>query len=234
MNFSRIPDCEAFEAALCDYVDGVLTAEQSAAFEHHASQCAGCAVYLADVREGFGALTSIPEVEPPPVLVAHLLHQIPQRSFGLMFGLKGWMARLFEPVLQPRVVMGAMMTVLSLAMMTRCAGVQARSLTASDLDPVKIWVAFDDRVHRTWDRTVKTYESMRVVYEIRSRIRDWREQQDEQDSAATEAAAAQALKNRQAVPRRSVVTPPQVTPQPQAVAPASSSQGNQGKETRPK
>jgi hypothetical protein len=231
MNFSRIPDCEAFEAALCDYVDGVLTAEQSAAFEQHASQCAGCAVYLADVREGFGALTSIPEVEPPPVLVAHLLHQIPQRSFGL----KGWMARLFEPVLQPRVVMGAMMTVLSLAMMTRCAGVQSRSLTASDLDPVKIWVAFDDRVHRTWDRTVKTYESMRVVYEIRSRIRDWREQQDEQDSAATEAAAAQALKNRQAVPRHAVGTPqatPPVTPQPQAVAPANSSQSKQGKETR--
>ncbi len=228
MNFSRIPDCEAFEAALCDYVDGVLTAEQSAAFEHHAAQCAGCALYLADVREGVGVLTSIPEVEPPPVLVAHLLHQIPQPSFGL----KGWIARLFEPVLQPRVVMGAMMTVLSLAMMTRCAGVQARSLTASDLDPVKIWVAFDDRVHRTWDRTVKTYESMRVVYEIRSRIRDWREQQDEQDSAATEAAAAQALKNRQAVPR-SVGTQ-----QPQVVPPASSSQVNQGakqgKETRAK
>ncbi len=203
MSLSRIPDCEAFDAALCDYMDGLLPSDQAQAFEQHAAECAGCALYLADVRDGFEALATVVQAEPPPVLVARLLHQIPQRSFGLT----GWVARLFEPVLQPRLVMGAMMTVLSLAMMTRCAGIPARALNTSDLDPAKVWVAFDDRVHRTWDRTVKTYESMRFVYEIRSRIRDWRQQQDEQDSAANEAAAAQALKNRQAIPKQHAPAP---------------------------
>ena len=92
--------------------------------------------------------------------------------------------------------MGAMMTVLSLAMMSRCAGVPNRTLTQSDIDPVKIVSAFDDRVHRTWDRGVMAYESIRLVYEIRSRVHDWR-QQEEQDSAANEAAARNAVKARE-------------------------------------
>ena len=81
--------------------------------------------------------------------------------------------------------------------MTRCAGVPSRSLTASDLDPVKIWASFDDRVHRTWDRTVKAYESMRVVYEVQARVHEWRQQQEEQDAAAKEEITREALKSKQ-------------------------------------
>ena len=92
--------------------------------------------------------------------------------------------------------MGAMMTVLSLAMMTRCAGAPTRGLTASDLDPVKVWGSFDDRVHRTWDRTVKAYESMRLVYEVQTRVNEWRQRQEEQDAAADETAARKAMKTR--------------------------------------
>ncbi len=66
-------------------------------------------------------------------MVNKILFQIPAQSTGW----RGWLGRVFEPVMQPRIVMGAMMTVLSLAMMTRCAGVPSRSLTASDLDPVR-------------------------------------------------------------------------------------------------
>lgn len=186
-------NCQTVEAALGDYVDGALSPESVREIEEHLAACEGCAAYLADIREGMVLLQELEPVEAPPVLINRLLHQIPQRSFGL----RGWMARLFEPVLQPRVVMGAMMTVLSLAMMSRCAGLPARSLTAADLDPVKIWGAFDTRVHRVWDRTVKTYENIRVVYELRSRISEWRQEQDEQDSAAADAATAQALRNRQ-------------------------------------
>jgi hypothetical protein len=90
-----------------------------------------------------------------------------------------------------------MMTVLSLAMMTRCAGVPSRSLTAADLDPIRIWGAVDDKVHRTWDRTLKAYESMRVVYEVRSRIHEWRQQQEEEDAAANNRAANEAIQNKQ-------------------------------------
>jgi hypothetical protein len=44
-------------------------------------------------------------------------------------------------------------------------------------------------MHRVWDRTVKSYESMRLVYEVRNQINDWTEQQRQEDEAAADARA---------------------------------------------
>jgi len=72
--------------------------------------------------------------------------------------------------------MGMAMTVLSFSMLARFAGIEPRQLKPSDLDPVKIWMAVDDRAHRGWDRTVKYYENLKLVIEIQSRLKDWTEQ----------------------------------------------------------
>lgn len=189
----QIHDCSGCEAVLCDYVDGALTAELRQQVDAHLSECPTCRAYLVDIEEGMGVLRDAEAVEAPPILVNRILFQIPAKESGLT----GWLGRFFEPLRQPRFVMGAMMTVLSLAMMSRCAGVPNRTLTQADLDPVKIWSSLDDRVHRTWDRGVKAYESMRLVYEIRSRVHDWQQGQTEQDSAASETAAHEALKTRE-------------------------------------
>ncbi|MEO8662709.1 MAG: hypothetical protein ABI693_29885, partial [Bryobacteraceae bacterium] len=58
------------------------------------------------------------------------------------------------------------------------AGVPSRPLHASDLEPAKIWATVDDRAHRTWERTVKYYESLRLVYEIQARLKEWTEQEE--------------------------------------------------------
>jgi hypothetical protein len=189
MEGTPIFDCQACEAALSDYLDRALSPELRLAFEAHLAECPACAELERDAREGMAALQEVESVEPSPILVNRILFQIPAKQTGL----RKWLGRFFEPVFQPRVVMGAMMTVLSLAMMTRCAGVPSRALTASDLDPVKVWGAFDDRLHRTWDRTIMAYDSMRVVYEVRSRVRQWREGQAEQDATA----ANETLKTKQ-------------------------------------
>jgi hypothetical protein len=188
----QIRDCQACEAALCDYVDGTLTQELREQVEGHLGDCPACAAYLKDIQDALVVLREADEIDPPPVLVNKILFQIPAKESGLW----GWLGRFFEPVRQPRFVMGAMMTVLSLAMMSRCAGVPNRTLTQSDIDPVKIVGAFEDRVHRTWDRGVMAYESIRLVYEIRSRVHEWR-QQEELDSAANDAAAREAVKARE-------------------------------------
>jgi hypothetical protein len=86
--------------------------------------------------------------------------------------------------------MGAMMTMMSLTMLSRCAGDPKKPLTAQDLDPVRIWSQLDDKTHRLWDRTVRSYESMRLVYEIRSQLNEWKQQQAEADDAAADAKAA--------------------------------------------
>ncbi len=72
--------------------------------------------------------------------------------------------------------MGMAMTVLSFSMLARFAGIEPRQLRPSDLDPVKIWIAVDDRAHRAWDKTVKYYENLKLVIEVQSRLKEWTEQ----------------------------------------------------------
>jgi hypothetical protein len=52
-----------------------------------------------------------------------------------------------------------------------------RQLTPADLDPVKVWTAAEDRVVRWYSRGVKYYDSLRVVYEIQTRLKEWAEEQ---------------------------------------------------------
>ncbi len=62
-----------------------------------------------------------------------------------------------------------------------CWTAEASRWTAADLDPVRLWGSLDDRVHRTWVRSVKAYESMRLVYEVQSRVTEWKQKQQEDE-----------------------------------------------------
>ena len=176
-------NCADCETLLCDYLDGVLPRDRRGGFEDHLAECASCAALARDAADAIAFMDRAADVEPPPHLVTKLLYQIPR---GRTRGFQGWLNRWFQPVLQPRYVMGAMLTILSLSVMTHCAGAPDHPLNASDLDPVKLWASLDDRVHRVWQRSLKTYESMRLVYEVQTQIREWQEQQQEEDAAATE------------------------------------------------
>ena len=81
--------------------------------------------------------------------------------------------RWIDPVLQPRFAMGMAMTVLSFAMLGRFAGIEIRQLKPSDLDPAKVWMTIEDRAVRTWERGVKYYQSMRLVYDVQTRLSEW-------------------------------------------------------------
>ena len=39
--------------------------------------------------------------------------------------------------------------------------------------------AVDDRAHRVWDRAMKSYENLRWVIEIQSRLKEWSEEDQE-------------------------------------------------------
>jgi hypothetical protein len=187
--------CEQFEVLLADKIDGELGSpartEDLAAFERHIAECAACALLAEEAQSAVSFMEIAAEVEPPPALTAKILEATHSGwEFKLRArGVRGWINRTFAPVLKPRFVMGAMMTMMSLTMLSRCAGDPKRPLTAADLDPVRLWAALDDRTHRVWDRTVKSYESMRLVYEIRSQLSEWKQQQSDQDEAAADARA---------------------------------------------
>jgi len=170
--------CADLESLLCDYVDGALSASERATVELHLDTCSACRELVNDSRTALEFMQTASEVEPPPALVNGILFEVragksaPVRRKG---GAKSWVGRLLEPILQPKFAMGMAMTILSLSMLARFAGIPIRQLKPSDLEPAKLWVNLEDKAARTWDRAKKYYESMRMVYEIQQTLRDWTE-----------------------------------------------------------
>lgn len=168
--------CADLENLLCDYLDGALPAGRAAEIERHLEVCPACAELARDAAAAVEFMGRVEPVEPPPELVTRILYALPaareaqRKQAGRLAGLLG---RVFRPMLQPRFAMGFAMTILSFSMLGKFAGISLRQVTPSDLNPVKLWQAMDDRLHRAWDRSVKFYESLRLVYEIQSRLREW-------------------------------------------------------------
>jgi anti-sigma factor RsiW len=188
-------NCADIEILLADYLDGTLAADRKTVIESHLSTCEACEELARDAAGAVAFMERASAVTAPPELVTRILFEItsgPSRAAVK----PSWLRRIFgnrlggkfmEPVLQPRYAMGMAMTLLSFAMLGRFAGIEVRHLTPSDLDPVKIWTAAEDRATRTWQRGVKYYESLRLVYEVESRVKEWSD--DGSDQANTKAPA---------------------------------------------
>jgi hypothetical protein len=90
--------------------------------------------------------------------------------------------------------MGMAMTILSFAMLGRFAGryagIEMRQIKPSDLNPVAVWTAVEDQALRMWERGVKYYENLRLVYEIQTRLKDWGDQAEVDRSNAAQSKGA--------------------------------------------
>jgi hypothetical protein len=173
-------NCADFEILLADHLDGTLPALSVPAFEEHAKSCAACAQLMADASGAVAFMERVPQVEPPPELLTKLLFEIsagPSRKLVKPSLARRLFGPWIEPILQPRFAMGMAMTVLSFAMLGRITGVQVRQLKPSDLDPVKVWMTTEDHVHRVWDRGMKYYDNLRLVYLIQTRLKEWSDDQ---------------------------------------------------------
>ena len=181
-------NCAQVEVLLCDYLDGTLPARDRADLETHLRDCAACAGLARDAGQTLAFLERVPDVELPPDLVARILSDTGSGRHGRLApvtaGWRGWFGRFFAPLLEPRLVMGMALTVLSFSMMAKCAGVNPRRLRPSDLEPARVWASLDDGAHRTWNRGVQFYDSVRFIWEIQSSLRQWTEQQEEEDRNA--------------------------------------------------
>jgi hypothetical protein len=182
-------NCADVETLLCDYLDGTLAPERRSELESHLANCALCKDFAADAGAGLAFLEHVPDALPPQELVTRIMFQAP--AGGLLQSLAGsgrpgsirkWLHRMLEPILQPRLAMGAMMTILSLGVLSKW--VPVHELKPEDLNPQRVWVNLETKVERIYDRSVKAYQSMRLVYEVRQELREWREQQQEQEAAA--------------------------------------------------
>jgi hypothetical protein len=178
--------CAELEILICDYVDGSLGPDARTTVERHLAGCRNCAELARDGAAAVGFMERAALVEPPPELMTRLMFNAPWANAKTpATGVKNWFRKIWHPILQPRFAMGMAMTILSFAMLARWVA-PARQLRAADLSPTQVWAGLENNVYRGWERTVKFYESLKVVYQIQSKLHDWQQQQEEEPKPAAD------------------------------------------------
>jgi hypothetical protein len=171
-------NCADVEILLAEYVDGTLHREARSAVKGHLDACVACRDLAHDAAGAVAFIQRASEVEAPPELLTRILFEVghgpsssvvkppvAQRWFGKLFG--SWLG----PVFQPRFAMGMATTLLFLATL-----IHGKQLRPADLNPSKLWTATEMQVSRTWERGVKYYENLRLVFEIQTRLKQWNDE----------------------------------------------------------
>ena len=150
--------CTKFEILLADFLDGTLAAGEKTAIEEHRNACASCAELALDAAGAMAFIERAATVDPPPAMVNRILFEVTNGASRSVIK-PSWIERLLGRkagfILQPRFAMGMAMAVISLAMVGR------------------FWAATESTVQRSWDRAVKGYESLQLVYEVQSQLEEW-------------------------------------------------------------
>jgi hypothetical protein len=177
--------CAEFDTLLSDALDELLTGDKLDSFQAHARVCAVCGPLYSEADAGRRWLKALAEVEPP----ANLLHNILASTSGResanaraksgqqvswAVAVRGWLRPAFSPVFavarQPRFAMSFGMAFFSLSVTMSLAGVKLTDLRHLDLRPAAIKRTY----YETSGRVVKYYENIRLVYEIESRVREFK------------------------------------------------------------
>jgi anti-sigma factor RsiW len=176
-------NCAEIEVLICDYVDGTLAAAQKAEVEGHLAVCPACAALARDSAAAVAFMQSAADVEPPPELITKILFDAPWGKEKQKSKSREWFRALLSPILHPKFAMGMAMTILSLSMLARFVA-PARQLRPADLRPSEVWAGLEGRAVRTWARTMKFYENLKIVYQIQTTLKEWQQQTEEQKPAA--------------------------------------------------
>jgi len=179
--------CSEFEALLWDALDQKLSGSLLETFHSHARACSHCGPMFAEIQAGQHWLKSLTEVEPPANLVNNILtatsgldsyrladtapvHYQP----GLVERLHEWVDTFVAPVWgtvrQPRFAMSFGMAFFSLSVALSVFGVKPNDLKQVDLSRNGLIRTY----YGTQGRVVKYYENIRLVYEIESRVREFK------------------------------------------------------------
>jgi hypothetical protein len=179
--------CSEFDALLSEALDQRLSGEKLESFQAHARGCPTCGPLLAEADAGLRWLHELVEVEPPVNLVDNILAATTGIDTVRLHGTARaqapatWFDRLQDranqllgPILgvakQPRFAMSFGMAFFSLSLTMSLAGVKLSDLRHADLRPSAIKRSY----YETSGKVVKYYENIRFVYEIESRVREFK------------------------------------------------------------
>lgn len=179
--------CNEFEAVLFDALDQKLTGGKLERFRAHARACTKCGPMFTEVEAGQHWLKSLSEVEPPANLVKDILAATSgiesyrlQAAVPVIYKpllgerIREWVDSLLMPVWvtlrQPRFAMSFGMAFFSLSVALSVAGVKPSDVRGID------WSRNGMRrtYYTTTARVVKYYENIRLVYEIESRVQEFK------------------------------------------------------------
>ena len=168
--------CRDFELHLCDFLDQTLDADARREMDAHRLECSGCAEALQEAEFALAALSEAPALEPPPELIADIIHDTIGVGSGLALepaggpaeGLWGWLRPVFHPLLHPRFVMGMAMTALSASMMGFYGQQALERLQTAETTPATAVESISERVDGAWERAVEVYESAREFYQLQT------------------------------------------------------------------
>jgi hypothetical protein len=177
--------CAEFDALLVEALDGTLTGPQREGFQAHARVCAVCGPLLAEADAGRRWLKSLAEVDPPSNLVHNILAATTGKESGRvqaeakrerswLDAIREGLRAVFAPALsmgrQPRFAMSCGMAFFSVSISLSLAGVKLTDLRHLDLRPAALKRSY----YGAAGRVVKYYENIRFVYEIESRMREFK------------------------------------------------------------
>ena len=178
--------CTEFDALLSQAIDGTLSGERLTAFEAHGHECKNCGPLLSEAEAGHSWLKTLEEIDPPEDLVTNILvrttgidtvrmHQGQRVTTSWMDRVGELAAAVFSPIVnvarQPRFAMSFGMAFFTLSVGLSLAGVKLSDLRHVDLRPSAIRRSY----YETSGRVVKYYENIRFVYEIESRVRQFKQ-----------------------------------------------------------
>lgn len=175
--------CSEFDAMLADALDGVLSVASQRRFESHRHQCPTCGPLFRETAAGMSWLDSLEEVEPPANLVHNILAATSLHTTSVVVPKLGWKQRwsgvlndLAAPfrglVREPRLAMTTAMALFSVTLSLNLAGVRLADLRHLDLRPSAIRETATIKYTETTNRVIHYYESIRLVYEVESRLQE--------------------------------------------------------------
>jgi anti-sigma factor RsiW len=162
-------NCARTEERLSDYLDGILSPAEAAAFSAHSSGCDACGKLVAQVGGLVHRMRALDALEVPPQLSPEILENTlgPRRTRTA--GLQRWFA--WVPQLwQPRFAMGAITVAATILIVLYTAGMSPAKLKKADLSPANVFRTANRQVHLTYARSAKFVNDLRVVYEIQTRL----------------------------------------------------------------
>jgi hypothetical protein len=224
-NIPNSPACGLWETLLADALDGLLRPEDEATFSSHMAVCASCTALFEESRRGREWLEFLsPEPEVPEGLLDKILAQtgpghtseykLATADNVIPMVIPAWqrpgMMGRIRRFAEPRLLMTAAMAFFSIALTLNMTGVKLTDFRLSNLRPTAVRSFMERRLTMASTPIIRYYDHLRLVYEVESRMREIRQnnqgKQQQQTQPVTPGESKQNLNRKEGGSR---VDPPQ-------------------------